>query len=201
MRIASIVAAALAFGACTFAMACDARALGPVDVEIGARVGVATNPASNGVDLNPLGFGLGARGGVDFLGFYGGVQFMYYLGGTASSAALCGPITSCGVATFSTDTIMAGAEVGYGLTVIDVFTLRPQIGLGDATFRSSASGPGVTNPGSRGSSSNLYLEPGVTGLFLMRGWFAGVDVNALFFPGMNDAQTAFSLHGQVGLKF
>ena len=30
----------------------------------------------------------------------------------------------------------------------------------------------------------FFYEPGVTGLFSVRGWFAGVDVNALFFPGM-----------------
>jgi hypothetical protein len=201
MRIVSMAAVAFAFGACTFAMACDARALGPVDVEVGARIGVATNPASTGVDLNPLGFGLGARGGVDFLGFYGGVQFMYYLGSTESSAALCGGATSCGVSAFSTRTLMVGIEAGYGITLTNVLTLRPQMGLGDATFRSSASGSGVANPGSRGSTSNLYLEPGVAGLFSLGGWFVGVDVNALFFPGMNGAQTAFSLHGQVGLKF
>ncbi len=39
----------------------DAHAIGPVDVEVGARVGVGTNPASGS---NPLGLGIGGRAGV-----------------------------------------------------------------------------------------------------------------------------------------
>jgi hypothetical protein len=202
MRTASIAVAAFTLGAATLAMTRDAHALGPVDVEVGARVGLATSPAST-ASSNPLGFGLGARGGVDFLGFYGGVQFMYYFGGTDHLAAFCSavPGTPCGASAFSTHTLMYGIEAGYGIPLIDVLTIRPQIGLGDAIFSSSASGPGVANPGSRGSNGNLYLEPGVTGLFSPGGWFVGADANLLFFPAMNDSRASFSLHGQVGLKF
>lgn len=91
MRTASIAVAAFTLGAATLAMTRDAHALGPVDVEVGARVGLATSPAST-ASSNLLGFGLGARGGLDFLGFYGGVQFMYYFGGTDHSAALCSAV-------------------------------------------------------------------------------------------------------------
>ena len=76
MRTASIAVAAFTLGAATLAMTRDAHALGPVGVEVGARVGLATSP----------------RGGVDFLGFYGGVQFMYYFGGTDHSAAFCSAV-------------------------------------------------------------------------------------------------------------
>jgi hypothetical protein len=200
MRTASIVAV-FAFGAGTFALPRDARALGPLDVEIGAKIGLATDPVSTSASLNPLGFGLGARAGVDFHGFYGGVQFTYYLGGSERSDALCGGNNPCGLSEFSTHTLMYGIEAGYGITLIDLLTLRPQIGFGNATFISSAIGPGVANPGSRGSSSNVYLEPGVTGLLSLGAWFAGLDANVLFFPGLNDAQTSFSLHGEVGFKF
>jgi hypothetical protein len=156
MKTAFVIANAMALGAGTFAMNRDARALGPVDVEVGARVGVAA-PPSNSVALNPLGFGLGARGGVDFRGFCGGGQFMYYFGGTDRTAADCGSAAPCGVTAFSTHTVMYGIEAGYGITLIEVLIIRPQIGLGNATFSSSVSGSGATNPGSAGSSSNLYL--------------------------------------------
>src|ERR1019366_6022326 len=48
----------------------------------GAKAGVGTNPSSS--PINPLGFGLGGRGGASFFGFYGGVDLMYYFGGSQS---------------------------------------------------------------------------------------------------------------------
>ena len=51
-------------------------------------------------------------------------------------------------------------------SLIDILTIRPQIGIGNATFTTSGSANvGSTNVASGSSSvSNLYLEPGVTGL-------------------------------------
>jgi hypothetical protein len=198
MRTASIAAAAFAFGVGTFAMTRSAHALGPVDIEVGAKVGIATNPVSNSDGRpNPLGFGLGGRAGVDFLGFYGGVQLMYYFGG---SDDLSVPGESV---KFSDHTFMYGFEGGYGFTLIDILTIRPQLGIGNATFSSSVSGSGAANVdvGGGGSQSNIYLEPGVTGLVSLAGWFVGADANLLFFPGLDGSQTSFSLHGQVGIKF
>ena len=198
MRSVSILAAAFAVGLGTFAMSRDAHALGPVDVEVGAKVGVATNPVSgaNSSSINPLGFGLGARGGIDLLGFYGGVQFMYYLGGS-NDISVPG-----GSGSVSVHTVMYGVEAGYGITLLDILTIRPQIGLGNATFSSSGSGSGtlsVSVPGS--DKSNLYLEPGVTGLVGLGLWYVGADANVLVFPGLDNSKAAFSLHGQVGVKF
>jgi hypothetical protein len=199
MRTASIVAAAFAFGACTFAMTRNAHALGPVDVEIGAKVGVGTNPlkSENGVsDPNPLGFGIGARGGVSFLGFYGGVQLMYYFGGS-DDVTIAGQSLS-----LKDHAFMYGVEAGYGLTLIDILTIRPQVGIGNATFSSSGNISGAINATANGTStSNLYIEPGVTALISLGGWFVGADANLLFFPGLDDSKVAFSLHGQIGFKF
>jgi hypothetical protein len=199
MRTASIVTAAFAFGVGTFAMTRNAHALGPVDVEVGAKVGLATNPGKSSEgspNPNPLGFGLGARGGVDFLGFYGGVQFMYYFG---SSQDVSVPGQSASV---KIHTVLYGVEAGYGITLLDILTIRPQIGIGNATFSASASGAGAANFDVGGESkSNLYLEPGVTGLVSLGLWFVGADANVLVFPGLDGSQAAFSLHGQVGLKF
>src|SRR5260370_21062545 len=62
-----------------------ANALGPVDVEIGARAGVATSP------LGPLGFGIGGRGGVSILGLYAGIDVIDYLGATATCGSCSMP--------------------------------------------------------------------------------------------------------------
>ena len=196
MRTASIVAAALSFGVGTFAMTSSAHALGPIDVEIGAKAGVATNPVKNSDGPNPLGFGIGARGGIDFLGFYGGVQLMYYFGGS-DDVSFAGQSAS-----IKDHTFMYGVEAGYGITLVDILTIRPQIGIGNATFSSSASGAGAANFNvDGGSNSNLYLEPGVTVLVSLGGWFVGGDANLLAFPGLDGSKLAFSLHGQVGIKF
>jgi|HubBroStandDraft_6_1064221.scaffolds.fasta_scaffold652632_1 hypothetical protein len=199
MRQLSILAAAFACCAGTLMTTRDAHALGPVDLEIGAKAGVGTNPisGSNGFSApNPLGFGLGARGGVDFLGFYGGVQLMYYFGSSESASAL-GETGSISFHTF-----MYGVEAGYGFSV-SVLTIRPQIGIGNLTISESGSLSGAFASGSSGgnSNSNLYLEPGVTGLISLGGWFVGADANLLFLPGASyNTTTAFTLHGQIGIK-
>ncbi len=207
MRTASIFAGAVAFGAATFAMTSNAHALGPVDVEVGAKVGFATNPVSgssatvNGVTAtssppNPLGFGLGARGGVSFLGFYGGVNFLYYFG-SSQDVSVLGQSVSIHEHTF-----MYGLELGYGITLLDLLTIRPQVGIGNATFSSSGTASGTVNADvGGGSNSNIYIEPGVTGLVSLGGWFVGADANVLFFPGLDNSKAAFTLHGQIGFKF
>jgi hypothetical protein len=200
MKSVSIFVAALAFGAGTFAMTRDAHALGPVGVEVGAKVGVASNPVSppaGETASNPLGFGLGARGGVDIMGFYGGVSFMYYLGSSQD-------IEADGIsASVSQHTLMYGLELGYGVTLLDILTIRPQIGIGNATFSvsGSGSGGGVDVSGGSSSTSNLYLEPGVTGLIGLGLWYVGADANVLFFPGLDNSKASVSIHGQVGVKF
>ena len=200
MRTASIVAAAFAFGACTLAMTRNAHALGPVDVEIGAKVGVGTSPVSsnNGISTpNPLGFGIGARGGVSFLGFYGGVQLMYYFGGS-DDVSIAGQSFS-----LKDHTFMYGVEAGYGLTLLDILTIRPQVGIGNATFSTTGNVSGSIANGnvSGGSDNELYIEPGVTGLVSLGGWFVGADANLLFFPSLDNSKVAFTLHGQIGFKF
>jgi hypothetical protein len=92
---------------------------------------------------------------------------------------------------------MYGGEFGYGFK-ISIVTIRPQFGVGSAIV----SGPG-------GSASSLYLEPGVTGLVSFGLLFVGVDANVAIFPSttsgevMSSSSTneAFTIHGQVGLRF
>jgi hypothetical protein len=194
MRSASISAAALAFCAGTLMMTRDAHALGPVDIEAGAKVGVGTNPSSESNAPNALGFGLGARGGVSIMGIYAGVSFMYYLGSSQDESVLGQSISA------KEHSVLYGVEGGYGITLLDLLTIRPQIGIGNFTATASVSGSGVVSGSTSQSNSNLYIEPGVTGLVSLGGWYVGADANLLFLPGADNATTAFTFHGQIGIK-
>jgi hypothetical protein len=167
----------------------DAHALGPIDLEVGAKAGIGTNPSSSSV--NPLGFGLGGRGGVDFFGIYAGVDVMYYLGG---SQTVLGE-------SYSYHTLMYGVDLGYNFKIA-ILTIRPQVGIGNAQFTASGGGQSQTN-------GNLYLEPGLTGLVSLGTFFVGADANLLVLPNVNQGagstssktETAFTLHGQIGVRF
>jgi len=194
MNRSFIVIASGVLGLSTLAVARDAHALGPVDLEVGAKVGYATNPSSVSGATNPLGFGLGGRAGLAFLGgIYLGGNIMYYLGGSQSlpTETATGAPSSTSV---SVNTLMYGGELGYGFKILDLLTIRPQVGIGNATF--SESGGGQSQ-----STSNWYLEPGVTGLIGLGLLYVGADVNALLFPGLANTNAAFSLHAQIGVKF
>lgn len=185
----------------------QARALGPVDIEIAGKAGYGTNPSTeatlNGQSaFNELGAGLGGRAGVSVFGFYGGVNVVNYFGGSAllpctapaGSPAMCPPSSG--------HVLMYGGELGYGYK-ISIVTIRPQIGVGSAVLF-----------GTPPSTSGLYLEPGVTGLVLFGDAhvvFVGVDANLALFPNRSSitpggsssssVADAFTVHGQLGVKF
>jgi hypothetical protein len=188
MKIAStwLIGTALAAGSlCTSR---DASALGPVSVEIGAKVGAGTNPT--GDSLNPFGFGLGARAGVSFFNIYAGLSFMYYFGGKADIPD-------------STDkrsgkTVLYGFEGGYDFNIVNVVIIRPQLGIG--VYNGNFKGPGGFTTDTA-DGKNLYLEPGVTAVVPLGLWFVGGDANALFLPGQSGSSAGFTFHGQIGFKF
>jgi hypothetical protein len=172
----------------------DAHALGPVDIEVGAKVGYGTNPLSGNGVLNPLGFGVGGRAGLAFLGgIYLGGNIMYYLGGSEN---LPTSATSTSTTSVTGSTLMYGGELGYGFKLLDLLTIRPQVGVGSATISFSNGGP---------SYGSWYVEPGVTGLIGLGLLYVGADANVLLMPSMSipgvGNQAAFTIHGQVGLQF
>jgi hypothetical protein len=187
MKIASILLLASAAGLGALSITRNASALGPVDVEVAAKVGGGTNPISvpsNGMgpgapQLNALGFGLGARAGASFSGFYGGLSFMDYLGSHGNDGQ-------------SMKTVLYGVEAGYNFGV-PLFTLRPQLGVGNYTVTQSESY----------STSSLYFEPGLTALVSFGLLIVGADLNLLYLwpSGGWTSQPAFTAHGQVGVKF
>ena len=164
-----------------------ADALGPVDIEVGARAGLATSP------LGPLGFGIGGRGGVSILGLYAGIDVLDYLGATAECESCSSPPGQ--IVKQSRSALLYGFEAGYNLKV-SLVTIRPQLGLGNARLSNAAGNP----PPSPGEISNhFYLEPGVVGLVSLGTLFVGADVNALILP--TGGGSALTVHGQIGVTF
>ncbi len=146
--------------------------------------------------LNPLGLGVGARGGASILGIYGGLNLMYYLG------------SRDGISEHSS-ALAYGIEAGYGVKELDLVTVRLQVGIGN--LRTTLSAPNGGEDATSGattsaSSSSLYLEPGVTVSVSLGTWFVGADLNAFVLTGFRDSggsrpDAALTCHGQVGVTF
>jgi hypothetical protein len=186
-------------------MPSDARALGPIDVEVAGTIGGGTDPLTNGVRNrypNPLGLGGGGRAGAAFHGLYGGVAFMYYAGGSESNGF--GGSASDHALTY-------GIEAGYGFELFGLLTIRPQVGLGDYALTYN---PGVCKmcniiqPNRSSTIDNLYLQPGAVALVSLGMLLLGADASVLVVPGIKEpsggsatTDVAFTAHAQVGLRF
>jgi hypothetical protein len=202
--------AAWLFGLASIAIVTSARtahALGPIDIEVGAKAGVGTEYSGG---LNPFGFGVGGRAGVvlpssrfstlDHL--YFGASLMYYFG---TSETVQGPISPGNQSltpsvSESVHTLMYGGEFGLGFKPLDSVTIRPQVGVGSVSYGYTVSSGTIEESG-----NPVYVEPGVTVLVALGTLFVGADVNALVFPGRvwDGAGSGFfiTVHGQVGVKF
>jgi hypothetical protein len=203
-KLAIFLATTCAAGAVLLAPA-RADALGPIGIEAGAKVGVGTNPVS-GSTINPLGFGIGARGGISIFNIYAGVAGVYYLGGNNETAGLKTTL----------HTAVYGFEAGYNIKLLGLLTIRPQVGFGNNEFSGNVSGGGVTS--SFPSSGYFYLEPAVVGLFSIGILYVGADVGALLLPAgpantsaaasckgapssCHSFDAALTAHAQVGVNF
>jgi hypothetical protein len=179
----------------------DAHALGPIGIEAGGKIGMATSP---GGGTNPLGLGVGGRAGVTLFNIYLGFNIVDYLGSSNNVPGLSN----------SASALQYGGELGYGIKLIDIITIRPQVGLGNMAFSQSTTVGPLTaslNP------SSFYVEPGVTGLVTLGWFFFGADINALIIPNYpggassngsggttvssSSTAAAFTLHGQLGVSF
>jgi hypothetical protein len=199
MRLASPITLPL-LGLLSLFVPRDARAAGPVDLELGAKGGGGSNLSLGAGDL--LGFALGGRGGVSAFGFYGGVDIVRYFGSTV--------VPSPGDKVWAS-AWMAGVDLGYNIKIAMVI-VRPQLGTGDffvtGAFSRSPCRGCLIEIQTYGSSSshNLYFEPGVTALVPFGTFFAGADANWFILPHIVDEsgdkpQTAFTLHCQIGVHF
>jgi hypothetical protein len=173
----------------------EAHALGPINIEAGALAGYATNPNSDN-GYNTLGVGLGARGGVEFLGIYGGLRAMYYFGGSNDIP---------GGGSISSHAFMYGIDGGYSFHLL-MLTIRPQIGIGNLTLAGSEQANSAAANLSV-SNSNLYLQPGVTGLLTFGVVYVGAEVNVLIIPGVDQGDgnsktyASLAINGEVGVRF
>ena len=178
-----------------------ARADLPVTVEVDA-VGRASVPPG-GLPPNPLGLGLGVRGGVSVFGVYGGLSFVDYFGADVGGG----------------HAVLFGAEAGYGIEPLKQFMLRAQLGVGG--FSGTYVPPPVTLPptttGSVGqtvavppiSGSGVYLQPGVLAMFSFGLLTIGTDLSLLLVPSKENLaarsaapdDTAWTVGLQVGLRF
>jgi len=173
----------------------SAHALGPVDVEVAAKGGFATSPLSGTDAGNPLGLGLGGRAGIVLdESFYLGGSVLYYFTGSENELVTSnagGSTLTHTTQSVSTQVLMYGAEMGYGIDLTDFLTLRPQVGFGDATFSQSGGGA---------STTTWYLEPGLAGLVPFGKLLVGADVDMLLLS-VSQPEVAFVFDAQVGLKF
>jgi hypothetical protein len=183
MKAYSIALAASAAALVTFAAARPAHALGPVDLEIAAKAGYGSND---------LAVGLGGRAGFSSLGFYGGVSVVDYLGKSVPA------FTLLAAATETIHSFLFGGEVGWGWK-ISMVTLRPLVGFGDAIF---------TSLGTSSLPGSFYVEPGGLVQLNFGLLIVGVDAGCLILTNGLNASTgahavteAFTIHGQVGVKF
>ncbi len=194
MKAALVLFAAVAAGAGTIALSCPAYALGPVDLEVGARVGYGSNNQKGSGEINPLGVGLGARAGVSFFNIYGGAQVMYYFGGSQTELvgidAMGNPVS----AKVTETSLLYGFEGGYNFSFA-LLTIRPTLGIGNYTAHLNVSGGGSSDV------HNVYVEPRATALIGLGLWYLGADVGLLVTPGLDGSQPAVLVNGQVGLKF
>jgi hypothetical protein len=189
----------------------DAHALGPLDVEVALKGGGGTPPG--GDSPSPLAYGIGGRAGVAFFGWYGGLSLVDYFGESQTAANLGVP----GSSTMSVHALLFGVEGGYGLK-FGPTTLRAQVGVGNyqetVAFQAASGGCVATAFGQacppagpvRPSYSvyTLYLEPGVTAMIAFGTVFGAADANALILPHQpvtSSVGAAFTLHGQVGVRF
>ena len=199
-------------------LAPPAHALGPIDVEVGAKVGAGTNPVGGGLP-DPMGLGLGGRAGVALSGLYLGVSVVDSLGATGQLHVVEGPDFEEG--TLSPHSLLYGLEAGYGIPLAHRVLLRAQLGVGQDRLGMGgglAVGTTLDNivdlPQPVATTTYLYLEPAIVALVTLGHLYAGVDVGALLLPSgpsvappgtpflsphrLDGATTA---HAQVGVRF
>ncbi len=125
--------------------------------------------------VDPLGFGLGLRGGYNFDKIFIGGRFMYYFG---DSSAL--PTGNLAMKSW-----LIAAEGGYDLA-LGRFTLRPGIALGvvsriiDGPPAFIGGGLGAIPNSSSDTQVGLYVAPGVSLILPLDRFFIGADARLHF---------------------
>ena len=185
-----------------------AKAEASWSVELGAQAGYSTGPIRGGT--TPFGAGFGARVGVVIQGFYAGVNVLDYLGGHD--------------VTLSDRALLYCIDLGYGFRLPaftgGTFTLRPQLGVGDAAIShtdpslakvdvvTTASGTASSATSDTITVNNIYLRPGITGLLSFSTNYLAVNAGMLVIPGISYGGSSqpttwlsYGLQGELGFRF
>ena len=171
----------------------EAHALGPVGIEVGAKVaGTDRGPSSedDGRTTRSASALAGGRAGITIFGIY--------LGGTSSSTTW-GAATGSAVATTRSS---AGGEIGYSYEN-PVLTLRPQLGLGNITDLRLELEP-ISKLATR--RQQLLPRAGRHGAPHLRILYFGADINcarhherpAIGAGTSTSTDTVFTFDGQLG---
>jgi hypothetical protein len=179
-----------------------------VGVELGGSASYLTAPIRGGT--SPFGAGFGGRVGLVFGGFYVGARVVDYLGGSDVH--------------LSDKALLYGVEVGYGFPFASVggstFTLRPQVGVGDAAIAhtdpslakvdivTTASGSSSSSSSDTITVNSIYLQPGITAMFSAGSNFVALNGSMLVIPsisygGSSDSATwlCYGLQADLGFRF
>jgi hypothetical protein len=105
---------------------------------------------------------------------------------------------SCAPGSLSGHTVRYGIEGGYDFVSLDVFSLRAQVGIGNAIVTSSTL---VAGSSSSHDNSHAYLEPGALGFVSFGKFIVGVGAGVLWLPDLSDSNAAFTAHGELGVRF
>jgi len=172
--------------------------------EAAARSGFASAPIRGAV--NPFGAGFGARVGFNLSRVYLGATIIDYIGGADLAA--------------TDQALLFGIEAGYSVPLGSLFTLRPELGIGDAILTHNepitsaadvvTSASGVTSQATSIATEvkSLYLQPRAAIMFTSGHFFASVTGGALVLPsityGPSPAQAttwlSYTLEGEIGFR-
>lgn len=142
-------------------------------VQIGANVDYGIYVGKG--DVNPYGFGLGARGGYTLdMNVYVGASFEYYFGESNESLG----------ASLDVRLWNLMFEPGYDFAIGDTMVIRPQLGIGLTSVHAKACAnvPGLANVCDTNTDTKLALAPGATYLIDFGGFFgmAGLRWHHIF---------------------
>lgn len=174
----------------------DASAL---EVEGGLKLGGATKPGF-ATSTTPYGFGLGARAGLSAFHVYLGVAATAYFGGSFEA-----PSQAAGHVKIGWSSTLIGGELGTTFRPLRYLVLRPQLGIGDASFSVTIDGTPLKSANAGypfpDHADHLYFEPNLTALIpIMDQFYVGGDFGALV-TVVGRPYPAFTAHVQAGAFF
>ena len=172
---------------------------GTIGAQLNYGISTGDSESVNGVsiDVNPFGFGLGARGGVTLgPGVYIGADFDYFFG-EEQSVNVLGIVGGSG----RVNVYHLLAEVGYDAWIYREGVLRPKLGLGIGFEHGSGSGGALGfNVSTSDTTNGFDLAPALQFLHFFGAGFitAQIGYETMIVDGPNPSAIILSLGGGAG---